>query len=103
MMPLTEHDVQLLATLARYYVLTRDQLQRSCFPDHASGRTTRKRLSKFQHAGYVRKHRVPVAIPGTCNAAPVYSFTKQQPNCSHHGSRMRTISLSTRGSRASIG
>jgi hypothetical protein len=76
-MPITEHDVQLLAALARYYVLTRDQLQRLCFPDHASGRTTRKRLSKLQHAGYVQKHRVPVAIPGTYNAAPVYFLTKQ--------------------------
>ena len=76
-MPVTEHDVQLLAALARYYVLTREQLQRICFPGHASGRTTRKRLSKLQKAGFVRKHRIPVAFPGTCNAAPVYYLTKQ--------------------------
>ncbi|MCA9097739.1 MAG: replication-relaxation family protein, partial [Planctomycetaceae bacterium] len=75
-MPLTEFDILLLKALARYYVLTRDQLQRLCFPGHASGRTTRKRLLKLQQGGYVQKHRMPVAFPGTNNAAPVYYLTK---------------------------
>lgn len=76
-MPLTDHDILLLATLARYYVLTREQLQRLCFPGHASGRTTRKRLSKLQQSGCIHKHRMPVAFPGTNAAAPVYYLTKQ--------------------------
>jgi len=75
-MPVNEHDVLLLRTLARFYVLTRDQLQRLCFPDHSSGRSTRKRLLKLQSAGFIQKHRVPVAFPGTPNAAPVYYLTK---------------------------
>ncbi|MEX1096244.1 MAG: replication-relaxation family protein [Planctomycetales bacterium] len=76
-MPLTSFDIQLLAVLARFYVLTREQLQQLCFPGHAGGRTTRKRLSKLQHAGCVQKHRMPVAFPGTNTAAPVYYLTKQ--------------------------
>ncbi len=75
-MPVTEHDVQLLKVLARFYVLTREQLQRICFPDHSGGRSTRKRLLKLQNAGFVQKHRVPVAFPGTCNAAPIYYLTR---------------------------
>lgn len=76
-MPVNEYDIQILRALARYYVLTREQLQRLCFPDHSGGRSTRKRLLKLQQAGFVQKHRVPVAFPGTCNAAPVYYATKQ--------------------------
>lgn len=75
-MPVNEYDIQLLRTLARYYVLTREQLQRLCFPAHSGGRSTRKRLLKLQQTGFVQKHRVPVAFPGTCNAAPVYYLTK---------------------------
>lgn len=75
-MPVTEFDILLLRALSRYYVLTRDQLQRICFPGHTSGRTTRKRLLKLQQGGYVQKHRMPVAFPGTSNAAPVYYLTK---------------------------
>ncbi|MFN0196153.1 MAG: replication-relaxation family protein [Planctomycetaceae bacterium] len=75
-MPVTEFDIRLLLMLSRYYVLTREQLQRLCFPDHATGRTTRKRLSKLQHAGFIHKHRLPVAFPGTNGAAPVYYLTK---------------------------
>ncbi len=76
-MPVTSHDIQLLATLARYYVLTREQLQRICFPEHASGRTTRKRLCKLQRGGFLQKHRMPVAFPGTASAAPVYYLTRK--------------------------
>lgn len=75
-MPINEHDVHLLKTLARYYVLTREQLQRLCFPAHSGGRSTRKRLLKLQNAGFVQKHRVPVAFPGTYNAAPIYYLTR---------------------------
>lgn len=75
-MPVTEFDIQLLRSLAQYYVLTRDQLQRLCFPGHSSGRSTRKRLLKLQQGGYAQKHRMPVAFPGTNNAAPIYYLTK---------------------------
>ncbi|MCA8996512.1 MAG: replication-relaxation family protein, partial [Planctomycetaceae bacterium] len=68
-MPVTEFDILVLALLARYYVLTREQIQTILFPDHSSGRCTRKRLTKLRHAGLIQKHRIPVALPGTNGAA----------------------------------
>lgn len=76
-MPLTELDMNVLKALATYYVLTREQVQTLCSPEHASGRGTRKRLCRLGKAGYVVKHRVPIALPGTNGAAPVYYPTKK--------------------------
>ena len=76
-MPLTELDMAVLKTVATYYVLTREQVQSVCCAGHASGRGTRKRLSRLGQAGYIIKHRVPVALPGTNGAAPVYYPTKK--------------------------
>jgi hypothetical protein len=75
-MPVTPFDITLLVALARYYVLTREQLQRLCFPEHSGGRTTRKRLGKLQHGGYVQKHRIPVLLPEQNGAAPIYYLTR---------------------------
>jgi hypothetical protein len=79
-MPVTEFDIFILALLARYYVLTREQIQEILFPGHASGRSTRKRLTKLRQADLIRKHRIPVALPGTQGAAPVYYCTQQAGN-----------------------
>lgn len=76
-MPLTELDMTVLKTVATYYVLTREQVQGVCCAEHSSGRGTRKRLSRLGKAGYIVKHRVPVALPGTNGAAPVYYPTKK--------------------------
>ena len=76
-MPLTELDMTVLKTISTLYVATREQVQRVCCADHASGRGTRKRLSRLGKAGYIVKHRVPVALPGTNGAAPVYYPTKK--------------------------
>jgi len=69
-------DFKVLATIARYYLLTRDQIQSICFPGQTSGRSTRRRLLRLRDAGYLTKHRVPVALPETNGAAPVYYVTK---------------------------
>lgn len=76
-MPLTPIDYELLRTIARYYVLTRPQIQQLCFADHNSGRATRKRLTKLRHAGYITKHKMPVLLPAMQSAAPAYYLTKQ--------------------------
>lgn len=76
-MTLNQHDLDLLATVARYYVLTREQIQQISFPGHASGRATRKRLTRLRHAGYLQKHSVPVVLPEATGAAPVYYLTRQ--------------------------
>lgn len=70
-------DLKALAAVARYYVLTRDQIQSICFPGQASGRSTRKRLLRLRNAGYLTKHTVQVVLPGTNGAAPVYYATKK--------------------------
>jgi hypothetical protein len=75
-MPVTETDVRLLEAVARYYVLTREQIARLCQLKHASGRSTRKHLSKLLQGGYLQRHNVPVALPGSNGAAPVYYPTK---------------------------
>ena len=75
-MPVTETDVRLLEAVARYYVLTREQIARLCQLNHASGRSTRKHLSKLLQGGYLQRHNVPVALPGSNGAAPVYYPTK---------------------------
>ena len=69
-------DFNVRATIARYYLLTRDQIQSICFPGQTSGRSTRRRLLRLRNAGYLTKHRVPVALPETNGAAPVYYVTK---------------------------
>lgn len=75
-MPLGELDFQVLLTLARYYVLTREQIQAICAPSHASGRSTRKRLTRLRQAGLITKHAVLVVLPSANGAAPVYYLTK---------------------------
>lgn len=76
-MIVTENDIQILAMLARYYVLTREQIQRLCAPHLVSGRSLRRRIMKLRQDDYLFKHRVPVALPGKNGAAPVYYLTKQ--------------------------
>lgn len=75
-MPITETDIAFLKALARYYVLTRDQLQRLGGRQDVSDRSVRKHLLKLQQAELITKHRVPVLMPGTNGAAPVYYVTK---------------------------
>lgn len=75
-MPITATDVRLLDAVARHYVLTRDQIARLCHIDQRSGRSTRKHLSKLLHGGFLQRHNVPVALPGSNGAAPVYYPTK---------------------------
>ncbi len=75
-MPVTAHDIQLLDALAKFYVLTREQLQRLCSPD-TSDRSVRKHLSKLQHGDFITKHRMPVMLPDGSGAAPVYYLTQE--------------------------
>ena len=76
-MIVTENDIQILALLARYYVLTREQIQRLSAPHLVSGRSLRRRITKLRQDDYLFRHRVPVALPGKNGAAPVYYLTKK--------------------------
>lgn len=76
-MPLTEPDMLVLKTIALYYLLTREQIQRLCNPAHASGRGTRKQLLRLRQAGLIIMHRMQITLPGMNGAAPVYYVTKK--------------------------
>ena len=78
-MPLQPDDFKALAAIAKRYVLTRDQVHRICFDEALSGRSIRKRLQRLRTSNYLTRHRVPVALPDTNGAAPVYYMTK--PGC----------------------
>ncbi|QDU10902.1 replication-relaxation family protein [Gimesia aquarii] len=75
-MVITDTDLQILEVLAQYYVLTREQIQRFSAAPISSGRSVRRRLLKMSLAELIRKHRIPVALPGKNGAAPVYYLTK---------------------------
>lgn len=70
-------EMQLLATIARYYVITREQLQQLCCPDHKSGRSTRKHLRRLIDIGFVSRHSVQVSLPNADGAAPAYYPTRK--------------------------
>lgn len=76
-MTVTPNDVTLLQALARFYVLTREQLQQLCFTGHQSGRATRRHLLKLRTAGLIERHSVVALLPGNAGAAPVYYPTKK--------------------------
>ena len=76
-MPITASDIAVLLALVRYYVLTRPQIQRLCFPAHRSGRSVRRRLSRLFHARLIGKHSLAVAFPSAAAAGPAYYLTSK--------------------------
>ncbi len=70
-------DYAVLRVFARYYVLRRAQVQTLCFPAHTSGRATRRRVQRLKESGYLTRHNVPVAIPGSNGASPVFFVSKK--------------------------
>jgi hypothetical protein len=69
---LTDRDFIIVRLLARYYVLNRPQVQRTCFPDDRSGRITRRRLQALVDAKLINRHRVLVHHPVFGSPGPVY-------------------------------
>lgn len=52
---ITERDLRVLELLYRYYVLSRSQIQRVCFPEDKDGRVTRRRLQMLVGGHFVRR------------------------------------------------
>ncbi len=68
---ITPRDVDVLRALARYYVLSRAQIQRLCFPTDVDGRITRRRIAALVHQGLMnRTHLCLVSHAGS--ASPAY-------------------------------
>lgn len=76
-MQLQPRDIDALAFLARYFLLTSRQLRAICFTDDTTGRVTRRRLTKMGHDGLVRKRQLLVVNPRDGAASPTYHLTKE--------------------------
>lgn len=94
-------DYVVLRAFARYYVLRRAQVQTLCFPNHTSGRATRRRVQRLKDSGYLSRHSVPVAIPGSNGASPVFFVTKKGAEAlATHFDDARFATTNTRSPRA---
>ena len=69
---LTERDLAVLLALDRYYVLSRPQIQRLCFPTDVTGRVTRRRLQALVSQGLVNRHRAEIVYPHRIPAGSIY-------------------------------
>ncbi len=76
MMVLQERDIAALLTFARCFILSACQVRRVCYPDDATGRITRRRLTKMVHEGLVFRRRLAVVNPTDGSATPIYHLTK---------------------------
>ncbi|MFO0945628.1 MAG: replication-relaxation family protein [Planctomycetota bacterium] len=78
---LTERDIEILRVLARYYVLSRAQIQSLCFQgestDGAGARVTRRRLQSLVSDGYINRMRTYIFNPAMGTPAPVYFPAKK--------------------------
>lgn len=74
---LTPRDLSVLTALARYYVLTREQIQRLCFDEDSSGRVTRRRLQAMVADGFINRHTLYPVLPTCGSPAPVYYPAKK--------------------------
>jgi hypothetical protein len=69
---ITDRDLAVLLALDRYYVCSRPQLQRLCYPSDTTGRVTRRRLQSLVSAGLVNRHRAAIVYPHTIPAGSIY-------------------------------
>lgn len=69
---ITERDCAILLALVRYYVLSRMQIQRLCFPGDESGRITRRRIQSLVGAKLINRALMQVVNPLAGTPAPVY-------------------------------
>ena len=68
----TERDIAIVRSVARYYVLNRGQIQRLCFPDDQSGRITRRRLQSLVSDHLLNRAPAPLFNPNGGSPWPAY-------------------------------
>jgi len=68
----TERDIEILRSVARYYVLSRVDVQRLCFSNDRTGRATRRRLQALVTMGLLNRTPTPVFNPQGGSAWPAY-------------------------------
>lgn len=69
---ITERDIQVLLTIVQFYLLTRQQIQRLCFPSDQGSRITRRRLQVLIEAGFINRFTLFVYHPMLGSPSPVY-------------------------------
>jgi len=73
---ITDRDIQILTLLVRYYLLSRDQIQRLCFSSIASSRSaarkTRERLQNLVTLGLIHRHKFEFYNSAAGRPAPLY-------------------------------
>lgn len=72
-------DIEVLASVARYYTLTRGQINRLHFPTDHDGRITRKRLRLIHDEGLVSRTNMQVVNPAM--GAPAYVYYPSAKGC----------------------
>jgi len=72
----TERDIAILQAVCRYYVLSRQQIQRLCFATDPNGRIARRRLQLLVDAKLLNRHE--------CS---VYSISHGTPGAAYYPSR----------------
>lgn len=74
---ITSRDLAILLAVARYYTLTRAQIQFLCFPAGVDGRIVRKRLLHLVNDVLLAKTAMQVVNPSMGAPAPVYFPTRK--------------------------
>ena len=69
---ITDRDLAVLLALDRYYVCSRPQLQRLCYPTDLTGRVTRRRLQSLVEDGLINRHRAVIVYPHRIPAGSIY-------------------------------
>ena len=72
-------DIEVMASVARYYTLTRGQINRLHFPTDHDGRITRKRLRIINEDGLINRTQMQVVNP--LMGAPAYVYYPSAKGC----------------------
>ncbi len=72
-------DTDVLASVARYYTLTRSQINRLHFPTDIDGRVTRRRLRVLHEAKLLNRTSMQVVNPSMGAPAYVYYPARTSP------------------------
>lgn len=72
-------DIEVIASVARYYTLSRGQINRLHFPNDHDGRITRKRLRVIHEEGLINRTNMQVVNPAM--GAPAYVYYPSAKGC----------------------
>lgn len=74
---ITERDIQVLLALVQFYLLTRSQVQRLCFPEDQKSRIARRRLQVLVEAGFINRYSLFVYHPALGAPSPIYYLSRK--------------------------